>query len=594
MAGIKGWKSFLSRISIRSEIFCLLAGSVCMVGVIGLSAFQVSFERYDQTIYSLAFESLNLYTANVENELSNIEKHTFSVVVNATLQQYLKQANRPDETSRLSVYLSLVSLLGSIGFKENYTETVAVVDNLGTQYMQGRNRDFRQEDLEEILQQAAGAQGNNVILVLPDEEPSIIFARQIRKMEHIDLDPYGTLILRINPEALIRYTAQYAGRYSGNMAIFQGNHRIYEEKQSASGRFISEVMQRQQSGEANGFFIQRVPQEGRKFVVYSRSEQTGWTYLNVLSYDEIFQDLYTIRQMSILMVLLVLTAVSLIGLWLSNTISQPLIQLIQTMSRVEQGDFQAAAAKDFRVQGSCLEVRQLCEDYVIMLSKIEALINEDYKKQLLLKEAQLKWLEAQINPHFLYNTLESINWMARMDGNDQIASMAKSLGHMMRSVVSRDSAGSIAVSKELKLLEDYLKIQQIRYENRLSVQFKIDKGALGASIPKLLLQPLVENAVNYALEGMVGCCRIVVSVRQQEETLVLAVEDNGPGMESERVQEVLAGKARSSRTGLGLRNIRERLEIMYGNSAHFELDSAPGQGTRIFISIPYEEDEGDV
>ncbi len=219
-----------------------------------------------------------------------------------------------------------------------------------------------------------------------------------------------------------------------------------------------------------------------------------------------------------------------------------------------------------------------------MLTKIENLIHENYRKQLLIKDAQFKTLQAQINPHFLYNTLESINWIAQLNSQGRIAAMVQALGDLLRVSINGQKL-FVTMEEEADLLRQYVLIQKIRYEERLSVTIDVGREVHPFAIPKLTLQPFVENAIKYGLESNAGQCLIGVRAELNGRFLSHSRLRQRPGDSTPLLQRILEGKVEARGSGLGIKNIHERLKECYAGECGLLLDVTPGGGTTVTITV---------
>ncbi|MFH5182162.1 sensor histidine kinase [Paenibacillus sp. TAB 01] len=257
------------------------------------------------------------------------------------------------------------------------------------------------------------------------------------------------------------------------------------------------------------------------------------------------------------------------------------------MKQAQLGDFSQAQTELVEMAAVPMdEVGQLHRTYRLMIQKINELITENYAKQIVIKETQFKALQAQINPHFLYNTLESINWLAKANGQKQISSMVEALGFLLRSSISLKET-LITVQEELDIVTNYLIIQKYRFEDRLLFELDMPEEAKSAYLPKLTLQPLLENAIHYGLETMLEPCRIRITGEVEGDRLRITVEDNGQGMSAELLEQVRAGAAPTRGSGIGLKNIEERIIIAFGEAYGIRIESEPERGTQVSVMIPY-------
>ncbi|UJF34995.1 sensor histidine kinase [Paenibacillus hexagrammi] len=218
--------------------------------------------------------------------------------------------------------------------------------------------------------------------------------------------------------------------------------------------------------------------------------------------------------------------------------------------------------------------------------RIQELIKENYTKQLVIRETEFRSLQAQINPHFLYNTLESINWISKMNGQKQVSQMVEALGHLLRSSISMKQ-DLITIGAELDLVQHYITIQKVRFEERLDFHMQVPGEFRSGLIPKLTLQPLLENAIKYALEEMLDPCLISIAAREDGSRLDIMVEDNGPGIDIEYLDQIMKGERQSKGTGVGLKNIDERIRIAFGDDCGVRIENKAEGGTRVTVRIPW-------
>lgn len=199
------------------------------------------------------------------------------------------------------------------------------------------------------------------------------------------------------------------------------------------------------------------------------------------------------------------------------------------------------------------------------------------------KGHEIPCFRQQINPHFLYNTLNSINWMIRAKKNDEAAEMTVALGTILRSALSKQQYATLR--EEIENLKKYITIQKYRYQKRAI--FKVDAEFSGTClIPHMTLQPLVENAISHGVDKMLTECVITVTVREEGEKIFIQVADTGPGMTKEELKEVRTFAMKPKGHGIGLKNIYERLKMAFDQDAEFTIESSPGKGTAVTIRIP--------
>jgi two-component system sensor histidine kinase YesM len=233
------------------------------------------------------------------------------------------------------------------------------------------------------------------------------------------------------------------------------------------------------------------------------------------------------------------------------------------------------------------EIKDMQDTFKTMLQKINYLITEIYEKQIIVEKTRFETLQAQINPHFLYNTLTSINALARSSNQKEISTMVISLSNLLRQSIDYRN-DLITVREELSIVNDFLNIQQIRYPERIYMNINIDEPIKNLMIPKFSLQPLIENSIKYNISNKRGVCHITISSLIEDNNLTLSVTDNGIGMDPYYLYRENP-QIDSERTGLGLKNIHERIKMLFDANYGLSIESANNKGTTIHVTIPVVE-----
>lgn len=316
-------------------------------------------------------------------------------------------------------------------------------------------------------------------------------------------------------------------------------------------------------------------QEHRQEYVVSQSvsAQTGWRVLVLHPRQKLLGELGRIKQLTWAAIAGCLMVALLFAWFGLSVITKPLNRLVASIQELQDGDFSQRVA--FVGQD---EIGRLGQAYDRMVQRIKSLVVEVYATQLKQREAELKMLQTQVNPHFLYNMLNTIYWRAHRDGNADVAELTYSLSQFFRLALN-DGRDLITVQEEVQLVELYLRLQQIRFPDRLAYEVECAPDVREIQIPKLILQPLAENAVIHGIEPLHESGLIQIHAARDGAELVLTVADNGAGFE-----------AAEESWGFALNNIRERLELVYQNRAAFAIQSTPGLGTQVTIRIPLPEE----
>lgn len=306
-----------------------------------------------------------------------------------------------------------------------------------------------------------------------------------------------------------------------------------------------------------------------------------WRVVGVSFVDELVTDsVVEMLRISILLMIAVLCATALCSLALSRLVAKPLQGLSHAMASFERD----ADGYTYQPVHGSREVRELSASFDHMVRKIQQLMAQVRQEEIDLRKTELKALQAQINPHFLYNTLDSIAWMCEQGRNAEAVNMVHALATLFRISISRGHE-LIPISKELEHAESYLQIQQYRYKKQFDYEFRVDPGCLDYLCNKITLQPIIENAIVHGLDLLVEKGTITVEVREDGQDIVFSVADNGVGMTQEQADSML-GKEPSDRTGIGIKNVNDRLRIYFGDGYGLKIISEQDVGTRVDIRMP--------
>ncbi len=310
-------------------------------------------------------------------------------------------------------------------------------------------------------------------------------------------------------------------------------------------------------------------------------EDSSWRVVGVSFVDELVNR--SVREMigiSAGLAGLVLAAALLTSWILSRMLSRPLRGLASAMERFERD----ADHFSYRPVRGTREVRELSQSFGHMVLRIQQLMSTVRQEEINLRKTELKALQAQINPHFLYNTLDSIAWMCERGRNADAVNMVHALARLFRISISRGHE-LIPIAKEIEHAESYLQIQKYRYKNQFTYEFDVDPECLDYYCNKITLQPIIENSINHGLDLLVEEGRIQVEVLQDGEDILFRVRDNGVGMSQEQVDAILEQDP-EDRTGIGIRNVNDRLRIYFGAPYGLRITSELDVGTCVEIRMP--------
>ncbi|MBW7459357.1 sensor histidine kinase, partial [Paenibacillus sepulcri] len=337
---------------------------------------------------------------------------------------------------------------------------------------------------------------------------------------------------------------------------------------------IAEVLQIK-----NGTFISDEGGNSRMYTV--QESDFGWKIVGVSYVNELVGNQNEVRLSFIFLGLICIVLAIVISLFLSQRVSQPIKQLQGYMKEVEKGNF------DIQVPvPTTIEIGRLARAFNIMVGKIKELMSQVVRDQELKRRSEMNALQAQINPHFLYNTLDSIIWMAESKKFQEVVLMTSALAKLFRASISKGEE-LVTIETELEHITNYLKIQKMRYKNKLDYQIEIGDSVRQYRTIKVILQPIVENAIYHGIKMKRGPGLITISSEETETDILLIVGDNGNGMDEEKLSRLLTplNEGEEGR-GVGVRNVHGRLKLYFGAQYGLVYKSVSGEGTTVLIRFP--------
>lgn len=322
---------------------------------------------------------------------------------------------------------------------------------------------------------------------------------------------------------------------------------------------------------------------GKNFAVTARSfKDTDWIIVTAIPFSEILAQSTSIKNYMLILMLIVGVIAYGVAYFISASTVRRITLLMRKMKNVQAGIL------DVEIESfSKDEVGQLTDNFNYMVKQISLLMEKQYETGKEIKNLELKALQAQINPHFLYNTLEMINWKAIDHGIPEIAVIAQSLAKFYKLSLNA-GRDIVSLSDEINHIKTYVQIQNLRFDNRIILEIHLDENLYQYQILKLILQPIVENSIIHGtLENRKKRKgKIVIEGRLEKEDLLLTVQDDGKGMTIEKAESILLDSGTQESHGYGIRNINHRIRLCYGSQYGLAYESSPGQGTRVEIKIP--------
>ncbi|QYR19669.1 sensor histidine kinase [Paenibacillus sp. sptzw28] len=581
-AALVAMKALYNNLRIKYKLIALISAVMLTVGVLIVAVQQIAFEIYDEEIYQQSAKALNLTSFSIETELKKMEQLSFRLATDGLIQSYLTAIKHGgSKYDQFVLAAKIRERMVYLGGLDKYVLSLHMFDYRNDEYVTGVKQITTSSERAAVIgKETALRQGGNTWIHPDKSDGALSAARQIRSYDQLNLEALGMVAVRIDMSKLFADFAQGLRSDSAQFVIIDGEDAVYPEQPPVPVAELNSYMKSRQGYS----FVSRGGK--RYFLAYVPSGYTSWTYINVIPYDGIFEKIVNVKTTVFIIYSVLFLLAVLISIRFSKGITDPIERLNAKMKRVRTGNFEDFEEPD-DASITMDEAGQLHRNFRMMVRRINDLIQENYVKQLAIKESDFKALQAQINPHFLYNTLETINWSAKMSRQPQISSMVESLGFLLRSSINLKEP-LIPLRHELEIVGNYITIQQYRFEERLDFQLDVPENLLDCPVPKLSLQPLVENAVNYGLEQMIDTCTIRIYASEHDGSMTITVGDNGPGMDENFLQLLRSGKVKPQGSGVGLRNIDERIKLLFGEDFGLTVDSGKDRGTRVSLSLPFE------
>lgn len=577
-------------VSLRTKLIRLMAVAIMIPFVVSnfiiYNQIKERFERNSQTY----IEQLLLQVkTNLEYYIMEMDRLTMAPLYDQEILKILK--NHSDThfpgkvvffTSEESFKMSLFST--SLNYARADIGSIRLFSNDGLIYNNYEYTRYNKWTKESSpwMKQADEANGGLVIIPphIPDyfskEEPRTVVSVARNIMEPYTSNKLGVMKIDLTEEGLRKILYPAGMVYENRFFIFdENNHMIFPLQ--------SEFKIPPSDG--------RVSIEGEEYLLLQNfSEYTKLKIYSIVPYNSIKKDASEITSVTIIISIISLIAAYFFSIMFSRKLIDPLKYLEDRIRDVRKGNFNVKldiASND--------EIGEVSEGFNRMTEEINRLVKEVYQVRLQEREAEIISLQSQINPHFLYNTLETINMMALKNKQLELSDTVSTLGRLLRYTVSKQEK-PVKLKSEIMFVENYLSIQALRKKDRFTTQIKVDMALEDCMVPKLILQPFVENIIEHAINA--GTVQIRISAMVQWDDLIIIVQDNGTGFTENKIKEIedkMYSKRESSdeteqfgkmRKGVALRNVHQRINLLYGDPYGVYIDKAVLHGATFFLRLP--------
>ncbi|MFC5529862.1 cache domain-containing sensor histidine kinase [Cohnella yongneupensis] len=580
------------RFSYRNKlIVSFMLVSLLPVLVVQMVSYYVSSDAMKRKIDVLVHANLLQTSKNLDTSLLAYDDLLFQIITNDDVIRLVKEVNVPGEDVELSKR-KLINMLSSYSYAKYGIRSVAIFTKSGALVCYDQQTGSPYDNLWSgtpnltglPLYKMADAHPSGSIITVPEkidslresEQYGFHLARKLTDLNAASLDGIGVVVITVYESVLAKAINLnepedgIAARIDNRNFLTDANGLIISSPDKSSiGKNVADI--RSGTTISNTFVNPR----------------SGMTIYNLIDQNELFSEMYTMRRLTIIVGIAALVLAAILIYYFSGKLSASIRKVVKAMRIASQGALTVQvehASKD--------EISAIAFNFNKMMTTVNDLMAEVKDTGEKRKEAEIRALEAQINPHFLYNSLDSINWLAIEKDEHQISEMLKGLAQILRYSI-KDSNKPVSVREELEWMDRYVFLQLHRFRSSFVCTVDKDEQALDCVMPKLILQPFIENAIIHGFSGVKQGGRLHIGIRmltEHERAIEITIEDNGNGMDEAKLAGLQAGSVADGGagggTGIGIRNVIDRLRMYYGDAASCHIHSRPGQGTTVRIIVP--------
>jgi len=582
----------LKRISIRKRLLLLFSIQILIpLLFMGTMLYRTSRDIIQSKSIDYTGDILKMVELRIEDFSNNVKVASQDMLYDRVIYDILAEDSR-NKLSNLSSYeevYAVNNILRKACLSREEIQSIALISNYQNYYTYdsniGRASIEQLVPYEKMKAVALEAGGEAVWFLDMDEQGEVKNLYITRSIYDIsNYEEIGLMAILIRKEALEGVYGDLSTEFMQSIAIVSDAGEWIIGSGERTRRLQETYDELDFKGENHS-----VDEERRILLSFKELENPNWRILAEISVDKLNEDLYAFRTYFMIIIAATLLILSVLSIFFAMDILTPIKRLVQGMKTMQE-----SKTHDEIIIDRQDELGYLSQCFNDMSREIDILVNRVYKEQLTRKEAEIKTLQAQINPHFLFNTLESINWMARLNNVDEISEMVTALSALMEAGIGKGGP-LVTIKEEIDFVDSYILIMKNRYGERLDFNKSIDSSLLGIKVPKLLLQPLVENAIYHGVDKFRKQGKIYLIIRKIDQRVEIEVLDNGQGMTEENIRELNKNLnegndaylfSENSGMGIGLKNVNRRIKLFYGVEYGVRVESIYEEYMKVVVTIP--------
>jgi len=585
-------------LSIKNKILIFFIAIIIFIStILGLYSYMISSKSLKDEVTSINVKDIKQISSSINFLQQDVIDLSTFICLNPLVQSFTNSKDSSIEYQNFTKYgLEPLNILLA---SKDYISFMSIYGNEGSKYYlskDGSNGAYSYEKIKEsaIYSKIKELKGSPLWINLDDENnvfiadnksPKIAMVRSI--IDTNTLEESGLMLICINTSFIQNlYSTDFNTKNSGIFLLDNYNKIITQsdaENILHNGENIQSIIPYIHDKKSyNTIWI-----NGEKYLTtFSKVSKSDWTIVSMTRESTLFHNLRSIMFITLAVIISCFVMSFLISIFLSSKVTQPINQLLSSMKKAKEGNFREKV--NFKYTD---ELGMLVYEYNDMIDNIKTLIDKVYTLQLKEKEAELKALQAQINPHFLYNTLDMIFWKAEKSNQQEISDMIYALSHLFRITLSKGNE-FIPVKSEKDFIEHYLLLQSKRYRDKLIYDIDISDEISNYLIPKLIIQPFVENSIIHGTEADNDLSIIKITGCLSNNYLDFTIEDNGKGIDEDTMNSLLHSSINQERKntnfqkGYAIGNVNQRLSLYYSDDYKLNIISRINEGTKVELSIP--------
>ena len=578
----------LKKMKIKTKIWGLFLACILMSSVISIGTVIYSSQKSNlKHIGEMTTQTLHAIDSNLELMIDHVNQDTYAVFWSKMFQDTLEEVSKGNLTVKTRTELQ--DCLTNIMLAGDYISSIVFYDNIGNSFMCNREEVVLKKDIsvekaywyDKAIKEDGDwifeTDGGGIVSYKSKNRNILSMIRVIKKKT--DYSKLGILMVNIDEKTIRKIFDSVGGNLNSNFYVLMNDTLIFGPEEKENYDISKDIIGSLKENET------KIVRSGKNSMVYKKisSMIDDWTiaietplssFSNSIGYFD-----------TIIVLIVNIGMLILCWLFISRTVSKP----IQKME--EQMMYSQSIPENMAVDEECEdEITNLKRAYNNLLNSIRELLERTKEEEKIIRKNELDLILEQINPHFLYNTLDVISGLTLIGDQDKSFQMTQALGRFYRNSLN-SGCQVITVREELDIIKSYMTIINIRYDNEISIEYEVDESLLDILMLKLILQPLVENAVHHGMRQKEGKGELRISVQALNDRLMeVSVRDNGVGISEDKIRLILEGEYKTSKSGFGLHSVKQRVELFYGIEDAVSIFSQPGCWMEVRVRFPYKKE----